>query len=267
MQDLLKKDQLQVGSFEKREGFLPHLETINADFPQHTSLKTHLISHAFHTICDMEIPADIRELNYPRLQPAQIDLKKFSFLDSPYVVLAPMFTSRTRALDPALTSELLKHVRSKGLKSVYLGSLVIPTGRTKSSAILTASKRLPKPDYDLVNQTSLLEAAALMGQAKAVIGIDNGLLHLAATTDVPIIAGFTNVRPELRTPIRRSTLGWRYFAIGPSPELACRYCQSAWHFVQGWRFTQCFYDDFKCTKSLDPKIFTDFLDLVLEGLL
>ncbi|MNR40317.1 Lipopolysaccharide heptosyltransferase 1 [compost metagenome] len=44
---------------------------------------------------------------------------------------------------------------------------------------------------------NLLEAAALLGHAAAVIGVDTGLTHLAAELDVPLVAIYTDTDPAL----------------------------------------------------------------------
>ena len=43
--------------------------------------------------------------------------------------------------------------------------------------------------------------ARLMAGAELVIGVDTGLLHLAAALGVPLIAIFTGSRPELTKPV------------------------------------------------------------------
>jgi ADP-heptose:LPS heptosyltransferase len=57
--------------------------------------------------------------------------------------------------------------------------------------------------YDLTNQLSLHQTAALISRSKAFIGVDAGPLHIASTTDVPIVGFFTSVRAEYREPRNR----------------------------------------------------------------
>jgi ADP-heptose:LPS heptosyltransferase len=49
---------------------------------------------------------------------------------------------------------------------------------------------------DLVGRTSLLELAALMRSLSAFVTHDNGALHVACTTDVPVVALFGPSHPE-----------------------------------------------------------------------
>jgi ADP-heptose:LPS heptosyltransferase len=44
---------------------------------------------------------------------------------------------------------------------------------------------------------NLREAAALLGHAAAVIGVDTGLTHLANALDVPLVAIYTDTDPAL----------------------------------------------------------------------
>jgi hypothetical protein len=57
--------------------------------------------------------------------------------------------------------------------------------------------------FDLTNQLSLHETAALISRAGAFVGIDAGPMHIAATTDTPIVGLFTSVRAEYREPRNR----------------------------------------------------------------
>lgn len=58
--------------------------------------------------------------------------------------------------------------------------------------------------YDLTKQLNLHQSAALISKAKAFIGVDAGPLHIASTTNTPIIGLFTSVKAEYREPRNRS---------------------------------------------------------------
>jgi ADP-heptose:LPS heptosyltransferase len=118
---------------------------------------------------------------------------------------------------------------------------------------------------DLTNQTSLLEAGGLLAKAHLVLGVDNGLLHLAACSDVPILAGFTTVEPWLRTPVRQGVDAKDYWTLEPPEELDCRFCQSSWNFMGDWRFTKCFYGDLACVKSLSAERWIERLEEILKA--
>ena len=89
-----------------------------------------------------------------------------------------------------------------------------------------------------------------MGGAEVVVGLDNGLLHLAACTPVKIVAGYTTVKPAHRMPYRVGELGYKVWPVVPDLALKCRYCQSKAGFVYKFDFRSCYYGDYECTINL-----------------
>jgi ADP-heptose:LPS heptosyltransferase len=73
--------------------------------------------------------------------------------------------------------------------------------------------------YDLTNQLSLHETAALISRARAFVGIDGGPMHIAATTNTPIIGLFTSVKSEYRAPRNRNAA-----YIGIASDIECYGC-------------------------------------------
>lgn len=55
---------------------------------------------------------------------------------------------------------------------------------------------------NLMNKTSISDCWHLMQKASAFVTMDSGLLHLAGTTDVPIIHLGSSIKPEFRIPYR-----------------------------------------------------------------
>jgi heptosyltransferase-1 len=64
---------------------------------------------------------------------------------------------------------------------------------------MARAKRLAAaiPDAICAPKLNLNEAAALLGRAQAVIGVDTGLSHLAAALDVPTVGIYTATDPGL----------------------------------------------------------------------
>jgi ADP-heptose:LPS heptosyltransferase len=85
---------------------------------------------------------------------------------------------------------------------------------------------------DLRDKTTLTEAMEILSQARAVVGVDNGLLHLASCSDVPVIWGFTSVDPKHRIPVRNNVAGYNAYTVVPSAGLNCRFCQSKYYYVE-----------------------------------
>lgn len=70
--------------------------------------------------------------------------------------------------------------------------------------------------------TSLPVVAGMIHEAACFVGTDSGLLHVAGTTQTPIVGIFTSVRPEYRMPWRQGELGWRCYPV--VPDIMCRGC-------------------------------------------
>lgn len=109
---------------------------------------------------------------------------------SPYVVLLHA-TSR----DDKLWSEI--NWIALGTQLARDGyQLILPWGSTKEQA---RSERLAAaiPNAICSPRLNLTEAAALLGHARAVIGVDTGLSHLAAALSAPTIGIYTATDPGL----------------------------------------------------------------------
>jgi heptosyltransferase-1 len=74
--------------------------------------------------------------------------------------------------------------------------LALPWGSAKENA---RSERLTAaiPNAICPPRLNLIEAAALLGHAHAVVGVDTGLSHLAAALNVPTIGIYTATDPGL----------------------------------------------------------------------
>ena len=101
---------------------------------------------------------------------------------------------------------------------------------------------------DMIDQTTFPEALAILQDAKCVIGLDNGLIHLAGLTDAPIVVGYTTVDPYYRLPYRHGVKGWNCQVVEPTS--ACRYCQTSILASYGIPFNRCNIITKECMYSL-----------------
>ena len=76
---------------------------------------------------------------------------------------------------------------------------------------------------DLRGQLSIHVLRELIAAAQLYVGIDSGTLHIAATTDTPIISMFTSAHHALRMPLDRPA---RALFIPVAPAVGCSGCQS-----------------------------------------
>ena len=95
--------------------------------------------------------------------------------------------------------------------------------------------------YDLTNQLSLHQTAALISRAQAFVGIDGGPMHIAATTNTPIIGLFTSVKSEYRAPRNRNAP-----YIGIASNIECYGCVE--NQPAPINFYQCVRGDDECTR-------------------
>ncbi len=83
--------------------------------------------------------------------------------------------------------------------------LALPWGteieRVRSESIAAAVQGARVPD-----RVPLDQVAKLIADAQFVVGVDTGLLHLAAALGVPVVAIFTGSEPDLTGPVGRGRL-------------------------------------------------------------
>lgn len=224
-------------------------------------MKMHCLDYAFMKLCDENPP--MFKKNYLQVRLDDIDTSKFD-LPEKYIVVTAGFTAEVRELLPEAINKIADYALSKGYTPVYLGQTATATG----AAYVIKGTFREEIDFskglNLIDKTNLLEAAKIMGQSKAVLGVDNGLLHVAGCTDASIIGGFTTVNPELRMPVRHGCLGWNYIAIEPDEDLACKFCQVKTNFLYDHNYINCLYKDNLCTKQMTAEKFIKALEGVIN---
>ena len=74
---------------------------------------------------------------------------------------------------------------------------------------------------DLTGKTSLVELAALLQRAQLFVGIDSGIMHLAAAMGTPVVGIFGPTDPQHTGPAGERSVVVRR-------ELQCSPCMSSW---------------------------------------
>lgn len=186
--------------------------------------------------------------HYSQFRP--VDLAKVELPELPerYAVLTTGITTNSRKIPGHYWNPIIEHLRERGLTPVFLGKSEIETGNAKNIRTQYSPEVRFDLGLDLRNKTSLMQAAAVLRGAAVVIGHDNGLLHLAGCTDVPIVFGYNLASPQHREPSRPH--GRTYNVALTHEELACNFCQSNTNFLIGYNFRECFYSDLKCIHML-----------------
>jgi hypothetical protein len=160
-----------------------------------------------------------------------------------YVVFTPGAVSAARTVPGHYWNPIVEFVKSKGLTPVFLGTRKMVELTVKFPDGLNYGEGI-----DLRDQTTMMEAAWIMKNSACVVGLDNGLIHLAASTDAPIVAGYNMVHPRDRRPRRRVGV-WREVYLSRD-ELSCIGCQSEMKSMFPHNFQRCLYDDLKCIDLL-----------------
>lgn len=223
-------------------------------------MKIHCLDYAFLKLCDENPPIEAK--NYLKIRPNAIDTDSFKLSDK-YVVITTGYTAKVREFKAKYINEVAAYVKGKGYMPVFLGQTKTETG---ASHIIEGNFDADinfNIGLNLVNKTTLLEAAKIMGNATAVVGIDNGLLHVAGCTDVAILGGFTTVSPRIRMPVRHNVLGWNYYPIVSGQGKGCNFCQEKTNFLYGHDYRECLYKDDICTEQMTADKFIEYLKEML----
>lgn len=223
-------------------------------------MKIHCLDYAFLKLCDENPSVD--QKNYLQINPSKILINKF-YVPDKYVVITTGYTAEVREFPAASVNGVVSYVKSKGYDVVFLGQTSTKTGSTHTIRGKFDESIDFTQGVNLIDKTSLLEAARIMHGASAVIGVDNGLLHLAGCTQIPIVGGFTTVSPELRMPVRNNILGHNYYPVEPDESLPCRFCQVKTNFLYDHNYVNCMYKDNLCTKQMTAEKFIAQLEKFL----
>lgn len=221
----------------------------------------HLVDLGFVYFTNNTTPADGRL--YCQLDLATVEnvLPRHTPQNIFYAVMTPGSTYANRTLPATAFNGIKDHLLSKGIVPVFLGKKDLGDQRK----ILFEDGYDYSGGIDLRDKTTLLEAAKIMESARLVVGLDNGLLHLAAMTDVPIIFGYNIASPEHRRPRRRKgTILWELYP--DETQLTCTFCQSKMRFMFNHDFKDCLYKDNLCLEALgQPAPWIELIEKTLKG--
>jgi heptosyltransferase-1 len=121
-------------------------------------------------------------------------LIKASRLEQGFIVICPFTTRPQKHWFNSAWNELLAAIRAQWqLPVVMLGG---PGDKQPATAIGVQSQ---VGLIDLVGETTLRQAAALIKRAKLIIGVDTGLTHMGIAMNRPTLCLFGSTRPYLDT--------------------------------------------------------------------
>lgn len=261
----LRDYDVYVRGYSENKKFKEHFLARCFSIHRYNNMASHLVDNAFHVLVNKDVGAE--DMNYLKPDLSKTNINKFN-LPEKYVVMTSGFTAPAREMYAQYINEIVNYIISRDYEVVWLGKRVISTGispKDKPADIIGEfSKEI---DYtkgiNLIDKTALLESTKIIAGAKTIVGLDNGLLHLAGCTDIPIVGAFSTVEPKYRMPYRNNQLGWNFYPVVPPENLKCRFCQSNWTFTYDHNFMECYHKDYACLSQLKPELYIKELDKVL----
>lgn len=239
--------RISIRPFKKRDKFNSDFAGLRTHCPQHDTLCTHLVDHAFSVLVNKQV--DITHKNYCQLDTTRININKFN-LPEKFVIVTTGYTAQVREWNPNSINGTVNYLIKKGYTPVFLGSNNAPVLGCADAIRGAFNEEIDfSKGINLINKTSMLEAAKIISKSAALVGLDNGLMHLAGCTEVPIVGGFTTVAPDVRMPYRHNELGWNFYPVVPDKD-TCKFCQSDWALFFDHDFRYCYYADRQCCKSI-----------------
>lgn len=253
--------ELTIKPFSQRYEYEDELPARSTNSSWFTNLKTHMVDHAFCVLAN-ELPS-IEHKNYIQLNMNPISINKFN-LPKKYIVMTTGFTAPIREFLPEYINKINDYIISKGYKIVFLGKKQIDVGIAGHEIYGNFKQDIDfTKGLNLVDKTNLLEAAKIMSKAQAVVGLDNGLTHLAACSDVPVVCGYTSVDPLHRMPIRHNEMGWQFYPVVPPNDESEKFAQSRWDFTFEHDFRFSYYKNDSLIKSVRPEMYIEQLEKIL----
>jgi ADP-heptose:LPS heptosyltransferase len=255
----LRDTNVIIRGLDEKKKFKPRLTRC---FSKHlyNNMASHITEHAFRVVVNKDVGPE--HLNYLKPELRGVNIIKFN-LPKNFVVMTPAFTAPARELYGEYVNELCSYIKNKGYEIVFLGKKETETGTKHVIEGLFSSEIDFNIGLNLMDKTTLLEATKIISQAKALIGLDNGLCHLGGCTDTPLVIGFSNVEPCYRLPYRDNILGKNCYPVVPPISLGCRFCQSNMTFTYSNDFKFCYYKDYACLKQLTPQLYINELEKIL----
>ena len=137
-------------------------------------------------------------LGYQSEGPPNFGLQRERFLagssSSPYAVLLHATARREKEWSEPNWMALAKSLEQQGLSTILPWGTAEERGRSERLAVRLPAAKVPE-------RLPLDSVVRLLAGASVVIGVDTGLLHLAAALAVPLVAIFVGSEPGLTGPM------------------------------------------------------------------
>lgn len=180
-----------------------------------------------------------------------------------YAVIPCGNTAEARAPKGRHLNPIISHIKSKGLTPIFLGKKDLLGDGVQTTNFPGDINYAA--GIDMRNETSVKDAATIMQHAELTVGLDCGLLHVAALMrDSKIIFGYNITTVAHREPKRSH--GHTINIALKREDLACIACQSTLKNIAVHKFNRCLYGDNKCIELLFADSSKRWLDAIDEML-
>lgn len=241
----------------KYNASLPGVSTKWSSF--HTPMRTHPVDYGFHMLSDRHV-YNLNEKNYLSIRPEEINLFKYH-LPEKYVVLCAAAAEKVKEMPVDTMNQLIDYVIEKGYVPVFLGRTKSETGVKNLNIVAKPLEINYNKGINLLDKTDLLEAAGIMNNAKCVIGMDGGLIHVAGCTNTNIVSAYTIASPEHLAPIRNGSQSYKFWAVEPDNVLN-KYYQTNNNFNYGQDYRK-FPGWEKVVETITAEKFINILENIL----
>jgi hypothetical protein len=228
-----------------------------------TPVSAHPIDVAFANYVGIKTPPDVmlpvldfKQGKYPELD---------KILPKRFAIIPTGFSAENRAVGGREMNPIIEHLLSRDITPVFVGKkdqTGFGTIETKFHDDIAFDKGL-----DLREKTTVMQLAYLCQHAEMTVGLDCGVLHLAALMkDSKIVFGYNVTTVEHRMPRRNH--GFTIHVYLTKEDLACISCQSNMIHYPNHKFTSCIYKDNKCIEFLfsdESKMFRDAIDGIIDA--
>ena len=233
------------------------LPIVNTWIKWPTSIKMHLIDYAAVCMADTILYGEDR--NYPLFAP----LVENTLCGEKYIVVPLGHTRPSKAISSETVREVVTFAKSKGLKTVFLGRNYDVLMRTDWKQPIGFPEIFEDDSIiNMLDKTTVAQVHAILSDARCVVGMDGGIVHMAGLTDIPIVCAYTVKSPEYLMPVRHGQIGWNCKPIVP-PETACRFCMSRSLLTWDHDYSKCAAGDWQCQSTIKPEQFIAALEEVL----
>lgn len=227
------------------------------------NIAMHMTDHAFH-VTNFQ-PRFDSDKNYSKIDLTGVTLPIGIILPEKYAIICAGFTSPVREWLPEHINKVCDYLNLIGVTPVFLGKTVSSNGTGHVIAPVFREEIDFSKGINLIDQTTLVESAKIIQGSKLIVGLDNGLIHVAACLPTPIVVGYTTLFKEHRLPYRNGILGYGCEVVElTDEELSCRACQSKFCTLYSFDFKGCYKGHMKCLNILDSLKYIEAIERILK---